>query len=360
MSLSSALVKYLRYAVVEARGDDSSRKDAYVGEIILANLLDGLEQKLFGNDFAEDLIQCWMREYGRLKRTPPSLFKPPTPSQMLADSFDAACGMPPPRLKSPHCQWGFRICCKRPLVPECDTDMVEGNYTSITDAWDFVSNRMDDTEKSRQNGKAWIVTILNPVDVNWAKWHPPAKTSIKLKNKPMGKMVSTIGNPAKVLWITPENYTLNARAGVYPAVKLRDRLGLVHHFQNQLLAMTLPATTIHSLAHGRPTVADAGSHRRHMARGAQHAVPNPDPWGKTADLSRITPSDFDFDGLLERIVQPIPVSTLPVVEVQALGSCGSQRGITPHQDDNLVFAGHLCHRHGGIDAVINKLERMLA
>ncbi|MBF0623536.1 MAG: hypothetical protein HQL82_01890 [Magnetococcales bacterium] len=380
MSHSTALmIRYLRRAFDAARHDHGQKVAyAYIGEIILANLLDGLEQELFDKTFANGLIQCWMRNYDRQRQAigkadvpsgTQSLFKDPTPSEMLADSFDLVCGMPSPDCpEAPHRQRGFRIRCTRPL----DNATVKGDYVSITGAKDFVDEIMDPEEKRKKIGENWIPTILSSGNIDWAGWRPPKKIPVKLKNAPTGNPTSTIGNPARVLWITPEaGLTLMDGGGLpppstdgsrgatsTPAHLLRDRLGLVHHFEKPLLAMTLPAATVHAMTHGRPTCADAGSQRRHMARGAGKSAPT-DPWGRTADLSRITPTAVDFDGLPERIVEPIPVGELPEIEVQPLGFCGPERGNSP-QDDNRVFADHLCRRHGGVDGVVDTLERVLA
>ncbi|MBF0109929.1 MAG: hypothetical protein HQL76_12210 [Magnetococcales bacterium] len=368
MPLSERLFDYLNNIIATARPLDT-RKGSHIGDLIRANLLDGLEQNLFGIPFAECLITCWMREFGRkrketdLARAHSSstgvqpLWKPSCMHELLADSFDTLCDMRPVNcLDATTRTRGFRIHCQRPLGPPVANE----TYTNVTDAADFVSCRMDPEEKNRLAGELWIPVALNKVDILWANRSIPGPVTVKLNAHRIGTHEPTIGNPARVLWITPESGTLGHRKDATAARQLRDKLGLVHHFDKPLIAMSLPATTVQRLDHGRPTLADAGSQRRHMARGKRHAAPNDDPWGVTADLSMVNPNpSHGFDGLPERVVQPIPVKELPSVTIQYLGFCGPQQGMTPHQDDDQVFMDRLYQKHGGIECAVDKLRKIL-
>ncbi|MBF0134619.1 MAG: hypothetical protein HQL65_00105 [Magnetococcales bacterium] len=171
---------------------------------------------------------------------------------------------------------------------------------------------------------------------------------------------STIGNPAKVLWITPEDETVELRKHPRPANKLRDLLGLVHVSNSQLLALSLPKAVVQKQDHGRPTVADAGSHRRHMAHSSHRTSGTTNPWGYTANLASFAAKEINIDGLPERVVRPIPVASLPELDVQALGFCGPERGIEQGIDDDAIFAKRLCQRHGGIPQMMERIRKLLA
>ncbi|MBF0400032.1 MAG: hypothetical protein HQL90_04630 [Magnetococcales bacterium] len=335
------------------------------GWIILCNLLDGLEQDLFGKEFAASLILCWMREYARQRREQNGkgvragqpLFKQRSREELLRDSFDAVCSASGNVVPCPeHPENGFLIHCQRTLHAQPPLE----NYTSITDARDFADERMHPAEKTERSGELWLIGLLDTSLVSWDSWRPANKTTVRLNPLGPAGRAATIGKPAKVLWITPETEVLRFIKQPSPADGLRDALGLRHLYNCQLLAMTLPKVAVESQAHGRPTVADAGSHMRHMAHSSSRSDGKVTPWGWTADLGKFANGVSNVDGLPERIVQPIPVASIPTVDVQALGSCGPERGLANGVDDNKTFAQMLCNKHGGTLAMMERVQEILA
>jgi len=325
--------------------------DNPAGWIILCNLLDGFDLQLFAKDFLTALILCWMREFDRgikaaKKKT--LLFKPPTKEERLWDSFAAVCGDSGSGLSCP----GVRFHCKRILKPPLD------KYASIADARDFVEERMEPTEKARLSGKGWLTCLLDPSPVNWDSWRPVGKLRVHLAPVGPGGAKATIGHPAKMLWITPQSAILPSLNQPHPADDLRDIFGLIRLHDCPLLAMSLPGAAVDRQEHARPTVADAGNHRRYMAKSSRSASDPSSPWGQTVELARFARGESDIDGLPERIVRPIPVEFLPELEIQPLGLCGPGRGVSKMDNDE-AFAKMLCAKHGGPAAMMERIRDLL-
>ncbi|MBF0141711.1 MAG: hypothetical protein HQL74_15740 [Magnetococcales bacterium] len=334
------------------------------GWIVLCNLLDGLDQNLFGKEFAAGLLLGWMREYARQReqdnrklRAGQSLFRHRSKEEILRDSFDTVCGAPMNGVSWPECpKNGFRVHCQRALHNQPPLE----NYINITDARDFVDERMHSEEKTKLSGELWFNGVLGTTYMAWDSWRPVDKTAVRLN--PLGPSgdAATIGNPAKVLWITPEEEVREFIGRALPADGLRDALGLLHFYNHQLLAITLPKVTVEGQEHGRPTVADAGSHRRHMAHSSCRADGKVMPWGWTANLDKFANGASHIDGLPERVAKPVPVVNLPAVDVQALGSCGPERGLSAGVDDDEKFARMLCGKHGGVSEMMVRIQEVLA
>ena len=325
------------------------------GWIILCNLLDGLYGGLYTTYFAKTVIWRWMVQvYGPLKRkaaggVPVQTDIRPSPSSdtegLLWDSFDRCCF-----------ELGalYQLHARHPMA----ADPPVTDYATAMQAGDFWDEMVTDTEKKECEGD--ITRLLSEKSDTGMVQNKPVtvKRRVRLKVTRDGEE-ATIGKPSKVLWVTPAEGLFDSADRIHAAETLRNLLGLVHFYDCPLVVMILPRDVMAKQVYGRPTVVDAGKHRRHMTCSSRPRNKIGSSWGQTVNLTRFAKQEADMDGLPERVVRPIPVADLPEVDVWNLaGICGGKMGLTA-QDNDKAFAERLCQKHGGESAMMERVREFL-
>ncbi len=148
------------------------------------------------------------------------------------------------------------------------------------------------------------------------------------------------GNP--MVWFTPRR-RLEARLRAYTKARkgdaARDFLGLVHRCENEyLVAVHVPAELLVKIKSARPTIADAGRHRRFMAASASSPASFGPAWGQTLDLEAFETGRAPKDGGAERVSECLTHAAAADTELgfTYLGKLTSSRGLA------LDTAGRAC------------------
>jgi len=136
----------------------------------------------------------------------------------------------------------------------------------------------------------------------------------------------------KLVWLTTkellDKVILNS---TNPADKIRDMLGLVHQKPNQvLIALHFQAERIQdSVIFGRPTFADASTHKRFSTRAERQSNRKRVGWGHTVDLELLAANKPFVDGVPERIMSPISATSFndsPIISFTPLNKIMIERG----------------------------------
>lgn len=154
------------------------------------------------------------------------------------------------------------------------------------------------------------------------------------------------GNPYRPLfWIVPTKLLSterqnNSLENLGNAV--RDRLGLIHYEENIILVeIRIPGNRLQRRRHARPTIADAGSHRRfRIYPDASHSRRR-SGWGWTIHLGRFARGNTIIDGAPERVVEPTDFNARLGAKLEFAGVTKTTRG-SMENDDDAASANRVC------------------
>lgn len=144
--------------------------------------------------------------------------------------------------------------------------------------------------------------------------------------------------PSDILSTVRQNNSLEKLGDI-----VRDRLGLIDEEEDAaLVEIRIPGNRLQRRTHARPTVADAGIHRRFRIRPDANRARRRSGWGWTVDLRRFANGDTIIDGAPERIVEPINFDTYLGAKLEFAGVIKTLRGNTAGDDDE-AFAKRICY-----------------
>jgi len=223
-------------------------------------------------------------------------------------------------------------------------------FETITDNDLFLLHNVDTKDLRRLSGKMTLLPDPGKTGSSY-KWIMPAPVRVSLRK---GK---TVGQRTGLLWITQskevEPYINFADA----ADRVRDLLGLIHYkARRRLLRLRIEPAMLAGKSVGRPTFADAGSHRRFKATADNAANRRRPSWGFTTDLSLFEGGATSIDGAPARVVCPLKTEDVGSVEIQSLGEVKITRGSAPY--DDMAFARCLSARHESA-GIRRRLEKFL-
>jgi len=326
------------------------------GRIVAGNILDGLDEGLFGEDLVREVLDWWHGLFvhriagtygGRLPRRRLEAELMNTLDLLLLEErkprgFRPGVSKPEFRLR----------CAREPTKKEADRDFV-----SVAPAHGFVFHLVSRNERRRLIGKGAIRIE-----------HEPTKGEIDAIVLKGARVVAlrhrrTIGRRGGVLWVTPAKDVKKDMVGPGAADRVRDRLGLIHRVAGEaLLAVHLPSISIKAEESGRPTFADAAGHARFKTRPDRARNRRRSTWGYTLDLERLAGGERSLDGLPERVVLAIPAGRIGRLQVRPLGHLTLTRGAASAArgvDDHESFAGRLGTRHGGPAGLRGRIGALL-
>lgn len=298
------------------------------GQIIICNILDGLDEGLYNKDFICKLLDWWKVLYSHMGGSKSTLL-----STLNALVFNQM----PIGFRKGIIKPNFRlICCRKTRVINDDTELTTVIPVFV---FKFIIHKKD-MDRLHSQG------VEFPSD-EWQPWNEEAINS--LMNLPdahrkiridAGKTISK-----HLLWYTIKKGFENALLkGTDYADQVRDALGLVHHEQGKILiALHLSGNALKYVNSGRPTFSDAGIHKRFKTRADKLTNKQRKAWGHTADLGHFASGKPCVDGLPERIAEPIGNNALidsPEVHFTPLGKVKMSRGNTVNDNDQ-CFVAHL-------------------
>ncbi len=233
----------------------------------------------------------------------------------------------------------------------CTGRLPSAGFETITDNDLFLTHKVDTKDLRRLSGKMILLPALGAGGSGY-KWLVRDPVSVSLRR---GK---TLGRRTGLLWITQRKEVEPYINFTDAADRVRDRLGLIHYkSRRRLLRLRIRPTMLAGKSVGRPTFADAGSHRRFKAAADKAANRRRQSWGFSADLSLFEGGAKWIDGAPERVVCPLKTEDVESVEIQYLGEVSITRGSAPNDDE--AFAQRLSVRHGYAGGVRRRIENLL-
>lgn len=297
-----------------------------LGRIVACNILAALEENVLKCEllraFLENCVQAFIED------------KVSTTKELIGQFEDVARG-DRPRTSSRRRKFLF-VCTKR-------TPAINENTEFSTVIKVSVLNEHLVSDSALAHGHASFVSNPDPTDpaLKKAIHRLNGRTDIYRSDACLG------GNLDRPLfWIAPSDI-LSTELQDNSLEKLgdvvRDRLGLIDHEEStSLVEIRIPGNRLQRRRHARPTVADAGTHRRFRIRPDASRARQRSGWGWTVDLRRFANGDTIIDGAPERIVEPINFDTHLGAKLEFAGVTKTSRGNTVGDDDG-AFAKRICH-----------------
>jgi len=225
-------------------------------------------------------------------------------------------------------------------------------FTHATRADLFVDHVMHRDDRRRLVAGAVLLPSAGSAAPGF-KWRGHGPWRVALKDG------ATLGRPGGVVWLTLSHTLVADIASVDAADRVRNRLGLVHHASGvALLAIRIESGVMAGKKVGRPTFADAGSHRRFRSMADKSVNRRRKTWGCSVDLSLLAGGEKWVDGVPERVACPLSRREAVSVEIRYLGETRTDLGSDPA--DDVAFAERLSSRHGLCDDVRGRMKRVLA
>lgn len=321
------------------------------GQIVLCNILDGLDEGLFSQDFVREVFHWWHRYF---------LFRFPAAAdcgedeELLATLDLLLFAPPPPAYPGSATRPDFRLACNwAEKKPE------DEGYAHVTDVHGFIYHLM--SSEGRERNLDDILVDPEPTGKEVEGFNLKGPRKVQLKGRNVDGSAMTLGRRGKVLWHTAASGLVQKGKVTSSADDVRDRLGLIHYAKGTaLMAIRIPADVLATGKTGRPTFADAGSHARFKA-GADSATHRDEKaWGHAADLKLVATGGKVVDGWPERVAEPIPTARFRRREVETLPlqTLADTRGLTdspPNRDDHQAFAERLLARHTDLNTLRNRV-----
>ena len=249
--------------------------------IVLCNILDGLDAKLYDEDFVREAIGGWRSGSLRHQGTLPDDDQLKTDLDTLATKF---------RLKCP--------------VSDTKNEVV-GNYAHAMSAESFLRWVVHSDNRNAQLSDAEVGIIGVPRFV----------ASRKVRIAP-GK---GIGEPGRVVFLAPFADLAPLLSSSTKANDVRDRAGLMKWKKGQeYIVLELDARELAAVRLSRPTFADAGSHRRFKAVASDPANHSRSDWGFTLDLNHFVTTGTAVDGIPERVCARIEAGNISSITLHPL------------------------------------------
>lgn len=300
------------------------------GQIVLWNFVDGLTEGLFNRDDVCEFLLWWSKALPIVESVPSPLVKHDPlfvtldllklePTLWLA--FDKSY----PGLALLGAKPDFRLLCPRisarciPPNGTLVTTLNTENFFTFLAA--NVKNELLGTcaLDTSSDGKT-IQTVIGGMQ--------------KSARADSLKTATHLGIPGGVLWFTTSE-SMDTLINNHDADGIRDCLGLVDIAHGiDLIAVEFNVSGLRTVTNGRPTIMDAGGHRRFKARADHVDNRNRKTWGQTADLARLESGEANVDGAPERISHPIPTTALSHVIVRPVGRTANTRSSSGSYDDN--------------------------
>lgn len=265
------------------------------GIIIVCNVLDGFDERLFNKDIVKSYFEWWadlcqFMHFDSIDST------------LAAMVYLSGCEPMPPKFRKGHALPSFSFRCDRKIRASADANQ---RLAWVIPAW-----RMQEIFSPKD------VAIIRSKQIEFPTgkggWSDEAVSA--MINLPPSELRpdGTLGRG--IIWLTKKDVFERRikelpRDGSYDteADRARDALGLIHHQPEAVLvALHFPvpaAADDHKV--GRPTFMDAGAHRRFRTRAQTVKQRKRTAWGHAVDLKKYSEKRKYFDGLPERISTPI-------------------------------------------------------
>lgn len=314
------------------------------GRIVICNIIDGLKVDLIDEDFVRDLMDWWSALFNWRRKTETGFF---ISDDSIMGTLDLLLSSDQPS--------GFRTGRSKPNFRLKSKHIARGEHTTryahVINASFFYGELLDGDTRKQLARKGKLVLHREPS-------HHGKIRRTKLLAKQLNSLYR-LGRSGEVVFLTPAEGISNIEQKANAANGARDLLGLVHknHGEDMIaLAFECPSLSAGLLV--RPTVADAGSHRRFKTVADHQKNQTNKSWGFAADLEQFAAGKPNLDGLRERVVKPISFSELINIELIPLGKTDGSRGMSKNNDDDFEFSKRLMAGRT-IDAINAELLSML-
>ncbi|MGB5064960.1 MAG: hypothetical protein WBQ37_14580 [Candidatus Competibacter sp.] len=279
--------------------------------IVICNILDGLNLGLYKNDFVKDAITQWRNNYLIQKNAHPTIEE----DKHLQTALDML-SIFLPSSGTGLSKFDARIKCYSPLTKAINS------YAHAMNAFSFILRVLhhDDRDNLIADGalgigkKCFIEDSIPPVRIQ-----PDAG----------------IGRKGGVVFLTSFTDVANLLSNTTKADDIRDKVGLIHwEKNNEYVILEIQASELTLLRQGRPTFADAGSHRRFKALANNRSNKTQSNWGFTVDLDNFATQGKILDGVPERICEYIEANYISHIKLYPLHAVQTEnRGMTSKDDD---------------------------
>jgi hypothetical protein len=299
------------------------------GQIVLSNILNGLDEGLFEVAFVHMLFDWWIDLCDSKSYT--------TSTTVLAALNVLIFKSQPPGFRPHLIKPNFKLTCRRLSRHSTDSEL-----TTVVSA--FVLGLIihaDDKRRLIAAGFEFPTSYDQAVsDSALAKLMALPELSRKIRLDVNSKIGGT-----DLVWFTPRlglERVLATMANC--AEKARDMLGLANKKPGDvMIALHFSATALKYVTNARPTFADAGNEPRFKALADSTSLRKRKAWGYTANLDHFATGKIKLDGLPERVSAPIDKNALkeaPEIVFAPLGRVSTNRGHTA-SDSHAQFAIHL-------------------
>ncbi|HIJ83299.1 MAG TPA: hypothetical protein HPQ00_03745 [Magnetococcales bacterium] len=323
------------------------------GLIIVCNILDGIDQKLLDDNYAQTLFDWWrtLVNWKGDRTPPPGISDSDLPNEIMG-CFNILLYHPLPNAFRPgESRPNFFLAGIHRRLRNINNF---GKFINVTDGNVFLQHVIHEDERRRLFGSVTSHFTKTPShELSLFMGH--GTISVVLRDS------STVGNPDRLLWIAPDRYNGTSLSDVFPrpdaANQLRDLLGLNHYTKGTgLVALHLPLDAVKAGVHARPTVADSGGHVRFKSRPDLPKHFKQRAWGFTVDLAKLSANADILDGWPERVVEPIPCWWFGNLTITPLGFLSETRGKIKGMDDDATYAKRLRVAHGTQKDILKRLR----
>lgn len=313
------------------------------GKIILCNVLDGYQENLFTQKSIRSLFTWWCKALPFIEAKPthdPSADPVLVTLDLLrmAPSYWADLDKDYPGLAALGSKPDFRLSCSRLTRYKKGSDAL----VTVMSTQAFMVLLADEV-RDEMMGKGFFDTTCDGSSIHAALKDTTGSFWIgKTARADRLKPSASLGSPGNIFWFTTYD-VLKTAIDYRDADGVRDLLGLIHHDSGvDLIGIAFSANALRKSTHGRPTVMDAGSHRRHKTWTFISRNRNRSAWGFTAHLEKLAVSKKYCDGAPERVALSVDSADIGAVVIYPFGRTTTlkKRGLTSKDNDE-AFAEYL-------------------
>ncbi len=278
-------------------------KDEPQWVIVMCNLLAGLKAKLYSESFVKKAIGDWRESYLRY----------------------LSAGEPNPVAAAIHDMADYN---RMHVTVETDANI------SCTHSLPAIRASQLTTDPEDRSSLA--------ANTKLGTGHPssPRFTATQLVKISKGRVIGDPKRPERPVFLASFRDIEPLLKNEDKADQIRDKLGLVNWKEGtEYVMLKFQGEQLASLQHGRPTFADAGSHRRFKATASAKENQKKRDWGFALDLKAFAQRNNSPDGGRERICNQIRGESLaPEVQLHPLGFVAKARGDTIDDNDDAYAA----------------------
>lgn len=296
------------------------------GKIIACNLLDGLNDGLYDQTFMQDLFDWWSGLFVWRHRTFPGFVRS---IDSLVNTLSLVLSDIPAGFRPGRARPVFRLRCQH----RARTKLV-ANYLHVIGASFFYGSVL--TTKARERLARRGALALH---VRSGRAKTVHKSKLGLRDL---STTYQLGRPNEAVFLTSRASLLHFEKQPNPANAARDLLGLVHKpHGDELVALSFSCPSLGAHQIVRPTIGDAGVHRRFKTIPDSRKNRTRKAKGIAVNLQKFANGNTVLDGLGEVVIHSMPFAEIADIQLIPLGYTDGARGDNSGVDCDEQFANRL-------------------